>query len=161
MSTFDPKLDLSIERVVRAPREAVWQAWTDPSKLQRWWVPAPTIARVEQLDIQPGGAFVTSMSDDGQTFVPHMNALFLLAEKNTRLAFTNAIDSSWRPTEPAPVLMTAEVTLLDHPEGTDYRVVVRHGTSADRDHHEELGFYDGWGSVTDALARLTEGGPGA
>ena len=101
------------------------------------------------------------MSDDGQTFVPHMNALFLLAEKNTRLAFTNAIDSSWRPTEPAPVLMTAEVTLLDHPEGTDYRVVVRHGTSADRDHHEELGFYDGWGSVTDALARLTEGGPGA
>ena len=33
--------------------------------------------------------------------------------------FTNAIDSAWRPANPAPVAMTAEITLADHPDGTD------------------------------------------
>jgi uncharacterized protein YndB with AHSA1/START domain len=52
--------------------------------------------------------------------------------------------------------MAAEIILREHPEGTDYRVVVRHGDPADRDRHEELGFFEGWGSVTNALAALAE-----
>lgn len=52
--------------------------------------------------------------------------------------------------------MTAEITLDDHPDGTDYRVIVRHGNPADRDRHEEIGFFDGWASVTAALAALVE-----
>jgi uncharacterized protein YndB with AHSA1/START domain len=31
-----------------------------------------------------------------------------------------------------------------------------HKSQADRDLHEELGFYDGWGTVTEQLARLAE-----
>jgi uncharacterized protein YndB with AHSA1/START domain len=52
--------------------------------------------------------------------------------------------------------MTAEITLGDHPDGTDYRVVVRHGDPAARARHEELGFLEGWGTVTGQLAALTE-----
>ena len=96
------------------------------------------------------------MSDDGQTFVPHTDSIFLVIEPEARLVFTNAINSAWRPAAPAPVLMTAEIVLADHSQGTDYRVVVRHGDPADRDRHEELGFFDGWGSVTAALASLVE-----
>ena len=70
--------------------------------------------------------------------------------------FTNAIDSAWRPANPDPVAMTAEITLSDHPDGTDYRVIVRHGDPAARARHEELGFADGWGSVTEQLAALAE-----
>ena len=46
----------------------------DPADLARWWLPAPTHCRVEHLDVVPGGAFVTSMSDDGVTFGPHLDA---------------------------------------------------------------------------------------
>jgi uncharacterized protein YndB with AHSA1/START domain len=53
--------------------------------------------------------------------------------------------------------MTAEITFGEHPEGTDYRVVVRHGDPAARARHEQLGFVDGWGSVTAQLATLVEG----
>ena len=53
--------------------------------------------------------------------------------------------------------MTAEIALHEHPDGTDYRVVVRHGDRAARDRHAELGFLDGWGTVTDQLASLVEG----
>lgn len=156
MTSIDPRLDLTLDRVIRAPRSVVWRAWTDPSRLQQWWVPAPTVARIDRLDVRPGGAFVTSMSDDGQEFVAHTDAIFLVVEPQERLVFTNAIDSGWRPAAPAPVPMTAEITLADHADGTDYRVVVRHGDPADRDRHEELGFFDGWGSVTAALAAVAE-----
>lgn len=156
MTSIDPTLDLALQRVIRAPRSAVWRAWTDPVHLQQWWVPAPTIARIDQFDVSPGGAFVTSMSDDGDAFMPHTDSIFPVIEPKTRLVFTNAVNSAWRPTAPAPVPMTAEIALADHPEGTDYRVVVRHGDPADRDRHEQLGFFDGWGSVTAALAELVE-----
>ena len=76
----DPRLDLTLERVIRAPRSSIWRAWTEPTRLGRWWVPAPTIARVDRLEVEPGGAFVTSMSDDGDAYTPHMDAIFLVVE---------------------------------------------------------------------------------
>jgi uncharacterized protein YndB with AHSA1/START domain len=153
----NPDLDLTLQRVIRAPRAAVWRAWTDPEHLARWWVPAPAVARVDRLEARPGGAFVTRISDDGVEFAPHIDALFLVVDDRERLVFTNAIDSGWRPTRPDPVAMVAEIVLRDHPEGTDYQVVVRHGDPAARARHEEIGFFDGWGSVTGQLAAFVEG----
>jgi len=153
----NPDLDLTLQRVIRAPRAVVWRAWTDPSQLEQWWVPAPAVARVDRLEAQPGGAFVTRISDDGVEFGPHMDASFLVVDDRERLVFTNAVDSRWRPTRPDPIAMVAEIVLRDHPDGTDYRVVVRHGDPAARARHEELGFFDGWGAVTGQLAALVEG----
>ncbi|TKG70790.1 SRPBCC domain-containing protein [Prauserella endophytica] len=156
---MNPELDLSIERVIRAPRKVVWAAWTDPGSLAQWWVPAPTLCRVDRLEVRPGGAFVTRISDDGDTFVPHVDACFLLVDEFERIVFTNSVDSAWRPANPEPVAMTAEITLRDHADGTDYRIVVRHGDPAARDRHAELGFADGWGTVADQLARFVERAP--
>ena len=154
---MNPDLDLTLQRVIRAPRAVVWRAWTDPSQLERWWVPAPAVARVDRLEARPGGAFVTRISDDGVQFGPHMDASFLVVDDRERLVFTNAVDSRWRPTRPDPIAMVAEIVLRDHPDGTDYRVVVRHGDPAARAKHEEIGFFDGWGSVTGQLAAFVEG----
>ena len=153
---LDPDRDLTLERVIRAPRTVVWDAWTDPARLAEWWLPAPMRCRVEQLDAVPGGAFVTSMSEDGVDFVPQLDACFLAADVGERIVFTNAVDSRWRPATPEPVTITAEISLGDHPDGTDYRVVVRHLDPASRDRHHQLGFVDGWGTVTEQLARLVE-----
>ncbi len=154
---MNPDLDLALERVIRAPRAAVWSAWTDPTRFEKWWVPAPTLCRVDRLEVRPGGGLVTRLSDDGIEFVPHLDASFLVVDELERIVFTNAIDSTWRPANPAPVLMTAEITLSDHPDGTDYRVLVRHGDPAARARHEEIGFSDGWGAVTKQLAEVAEG----
>ncbi|MBP2327592.1 uncharacterized protein YndB with AHSA1/START domain [Kibdelosporangium banguiense] len=153
---MNPDLDLTLERIIRAPRAVVWQAWTDPARFAQWWLPAPTVCRVDRLETRPGGALVTHMSDDGVEFVPHVNASFLVVDELERIVFTNAIDSAWRPAQPEPVGMTAEITLADHPDGTDYRVLVRHGDPASRARHEKLGFIDGWGTVTKQLAGLAE-----
>ncbi|MEU4838400.1 SRPBCC domain-containing protein [Nocardia testacea] len=152
---MNPDLDLTLHRVIRAPRGSVWNAWTDAASLARWWLPAPARCRVERLEVRPGGAFVTRMSGDGGEFVPHLDACFVVADDRERLVFTTALDSSRRPAT-AEIVMTAEITLRDHPDGTDYHVLVRHGDPAARARHEELGFAHGWGTVTDQLAALVE-----
>lgn len=153
---MNPDLDLGIDRIIRAPRKQVWAAWTDPASLAQWWIPSPTRCRVQRLEVRPGGGFVTLMSDDGKDFSPHLDACFLVVEEYERIVFTNAIDSGWRPVSPQPISMTAEVTLHDHPDGTDYRIVVRHGDPATRARHADLGFAEGWGTCVRQLAEVAE-----
>lgn len=155
---LDPTLDLTLERTIRASTSSLWRAWTEPELLSQWWVPAPMQARVDRLDVRPGGGFVTSMREPAGEYSPHTDGIFLVVEPERRLVFTNVIDSSWRPARPEPVSMTAEIVLDGHAQGTTYRVVVRHADPAARDLHENLGFLDGWGSVTAALADLVESG---
>jgi uncharacterized protein YndB with AHSA1/START domain len=154
---MNPDLDLTLERVIRAPRATVWQAWTDPARLAKWWLPEPMIGRVERLEVRPGGAFVMRMSADGAEFVPNIDATFLVVDELERIVFTNAVDSEWRPADAAPVALTAEITLAEHPDGTDYRIVVRHGDPDSKKRHEEMGFHEGWGLVLEQLAKLAEG----
>ncbi|MCP2266006.1 SRPBCC family protein [Promicromonospora thailandica] len=149
-----PDLDLTVSRVIRAPRAAVWDAWADPASLEQWWVPAPQVCRVRELDLRPGGSFRTELSQDGVEFGPHITGCFLAVDELERIVFTDALVAGWRP---APTsFVTAVITMEDHPDGTAYRATALHRDAADRDRHEELGFHDGWGTVTRQLAALVE-----
>lgn len=152
---FNPDLDLKIERVIKAPRSAVWHAWTDPDSFAQWWIPAPALCRVAQMDLVPGGALVTQMSENGGAFGPHLDACYLAIEPGQRLVFTTALTGGWRPaTTP---FITAIIGLADHPEGTLYTAHVMHKSAETRQEHADLGFYDGWGTVATQLATLVEG----
>jgi len=149
--------DLTISRIIKAPRAAIWRAWTDPAAFEKWWIPAPLQCRVVEMDLAPGGAFVTEMSEDGARFTPHMNACFLAVEPLERIVFTNALVGGWRPgQEHYPTPMTAIITLREHAEGTDYAARAMHRNDADRDLHAEMGFHDGWGAVIGQLADMVE-----
>ena len=154
MPPFDAARDLAISRVIKAPRHAVWNAWTNPDQLAQWWVPAPARCQVTELELRPGGSFVTRISEGGAAFSPHLSACFLAVDHLERLVFTNALVGGWRPAEQP--FMTAIITLRDHPRGTDYAAHVMHRNAADRDTHEKLGFHDGWGTVAQQLAALVE-----
>jgi uncharacterized protein YndB with AHSA1/START domain len=47
--------DLVFERIFDAPRERVWQAFTDPNRIPRWWGPHGTTTTVAEMDVRPGG----------------------------------------------------------------------------------------------------------
>jgi uncharacterized protein YndB with AHSA1/START domain len=155
IDTINPALDLEIVRIIKAPRMAVWNAWTNPDQFAEWWVPAPTQCRVVTMDCRPGGAMVTQISENGAPFKPHMDACYLDIEPGRRIVFTNALVGGWRPAEQP--FMTAIITLADHDLGTAYSARAMHRNEADRTLHQDLGFYDGWGTVTEQLARLVEG----
>jgi len=155
---FDTDRDLSLVRTIRAPRGSVWDAFADPRKFEKWWLPAPALCQVVDLDLRPGGALRTRISENGGPFVPHMDACFLAAEEAERIVFTDALTGGWRPS--AAPFITAIITLADVPEGTRYATHVMHADRATRDRHAAMGFDDGWGTVVAQMARLVEGGGG-
>jgi len=154
IQSSNPDLDLTISRVIKAPRPLIWRAWTDRASFEQWWIPAPAKCRVLEMDLRPGGSFVTRISESGGDFMPHLSACFLAIDDLKRIVFTNALVGGWRPAEQP--FMTAVITLQDHPMGTDYVAHVMHKNNADRNMHREMGFYDGWGAVLEQLAKLVE-----
>jgi uncharacterized protein YndB with AHSA1/START domain len=57
--------DLTFERTFDAPRDKVWQAFTDPEAIPRWWGKHGTTTIVEEMDVRPGGKwrYVNRASD--------------------------------------------------------------------------------------------------
>jgi uncharacterized protein YndB with AHSA1/START domain len=49
--------DLVFERTFDAPRELVWQALTDPTRIPHWWGPKGTTTTVVEMDVRPGGTW--------------------------------------------------------------------------------------------------------
>jgi len=61
--------ELVIVRTFNAPREAVWQAWTEPERVMRWWGPKGFAAPVCKIDFRVGGKYLNCMrSPEGQDF---------------------------------------------------------------------------------------------
>ena len=50
--------------------------------------------------------------------------------------------------------MTAELSFEPSGGGTAYRALVLHHDAEAKRKHEEMGFFDGWGTATDQLAAL-------
>lgn len=152
--SFNPTLDLTITRVIKAPRSTVWRAWREPACFAQWWVPAPSQCQVVAMELKPGGAFVTRISENGGEFMPHMNGCFLAVDETERIVFTTCLVGGWRPAEEP--FITAVIRFVDHPLGTEYVAHVMHKSNADRSNHKEMGFYDGWGTVIEQLASFVE-----
>jgi uncharacterized protein YndB with AHSA1/START domain len=143
--------DLVITRVIDAPREKVFKAWTDPELLKQWFAPLPYTTPVAELDVRPGGANLIVMRDPQGNDLPN-RGVYLEVVKNERLVFTNAYTKAWEPSEKP--FMTVILTFEDESGKTKYTALVRHWTVADRETHEKMGFYQGWGQCADQLEAL-------
>lgn len=149
----DPELDLVLERVVDVPRKLVWQAWTRPEHVKKWFAPAPWSIAECEIDLRPGGAFRSVMrSPEGELF-PNEGCYLEIVE-NQRLVFTDALTPGFRPAENP--FFTAIITLADSGAGTRYTARALHKSPDDRKKHEEMGFAEGWGKCLDQLAALAK-----
>jgi len=50
--------ELVIARTFAARRELVWQAWTEPERLARWWGPKGYAIAVVRFELRPGGTLL-------------------------------------------------------------------------------------------------------
>jgi uncharacterized protein YndB with AHSA1/START domain len=94
-----------VERELDAPRELVWQVWTDPDEVALWWGPEHFTTPREKIeyDLRPGGvARLTMVGPDGQEY-PN-NGHFTVVEPPERIAFAEEdIDS--------PMMQSGETTV--------------------------------------------------
>jgi uncharacterized protein YndB with AHSA1/START domain len=57
MSAESAQPELTITRVLDAPRDLVFRVWTRPEHLVRWWGPSGFTLPQCKMDLRPGGAF--------------------------------------------------------------------------------------------------------
>jgi uncharacterized protein YndB with AHSA1/START domain len=157
MTTPDAKAptsdrDLVLTRLINAPREKLFRAWTEPELLKQWFAPLPWTTPAAETDVRPGGASLIVMrGPDGNDF-PN-RGVYLEVVKNERLVFTDAYTAAWEPSDKP--FMTVILTFEDEGAGkTRYTARARHWTVADREAHEAMGFHKGWGQCTDQLVGL-------
>jgi uncharacterized protein YndB with AHSA1/START domain len=145
--------DLVLTRLIDAPREKLYRAWTDPALLTRWFAPAPVTTPRVELDVRPGGSNLIVMALPDGTEMPN-RGVYLEVVPNERLVFTDAYVEAWVPS-PKP-FMTVILTFEEEAGKTRYTARVRHWTAEDRKTHEEMGFHQGWGQCADQLEALVQ-----
>ncbi|CAN5679087.1 SRPBCC family protein [soil metagenome] len=143
--------ELVLTRLIDAPREKVYRAWTEPELLKRWFAPLPFTTPTAELDVRTGGSnLIVMRSPEGQD-MPN-RGVYLEVVPNERLVFTDAYTKAWEPSEKP--FITVTLTFGDLNGKTEYTARVLHWSVADREMHEQMGFHQGWGLCADQLAAL-------
>ena len=144
--------ELVLQRIIEAPREALYRCWTEPDLLVQWFTPAPWKTVEARMDVRAGGSSLVVMRGPEGQEVPN-RGVFLEAVPNEKLVFTDAFVEAWVPSEKP--FMVATVTFEDIGGGrTLYTARARHWSVEDRETHEKMGFHEGWGTVAGQLAAL-------
>jgi len=143
--------DLILTRMIDAPRDKVFRAWTEPELLKQWFAPLPWTTSKVETDVRVGGAnLIVMRSPEGNEFPSR--GVYLEVVKNERLVFTDAYTKDWEPSEKP--FMTVILTFEEMEGKTRYTARVRHWTVADREAHEKMGFHAGWAVCAEQLAEV-------
>ncbi|MBW8726497.1 MAG: SRPBCC family protein [Inquilinus limosus] len=143
--------ELLLTRLIDAPREKLFRAWTEPELMKQWFTPRPWTTPVIEVDLRPGGSNLIVMRGPDGTEFPN-RGVYLEIVKNERLVFTDAYTKAWEPSEKP--FFTGIITFEDEGGKTRYTARAVHWTVADREAHEKMGFHEGWGLCADQLAEL-------
>jgi glutathione S-transferase len=89
MSGTEQDVALRLTRRFAAPRERVFEAWTDPDVLREWWAAAPTMSPGDaEVDLREGGRYRLSMRDDESGEVHTLVGEYTEVNRPERLAYT-------------------------------------------------------------------------
>ncbi|MFL5539747.1 MAG: SRPBCC domain-containing protein [Longimicrobiaceae bacterium] len=149
--TFNPKLDIAIERFIDAPTRLVWEALTKPEHLKEWYMPRDwgRVSRAE-MDVRPGGVFSVDITTaDGQE-VPNLGCV-LEAVPMERLVWTSMLFPGYRPAVFDDVPITAIMTMESVGTGTRYVFTALHRDEADVEANKASGWLQGTEIALDQL----------
>jgi uncharacterized protein YndB with AHSA1/START domain len=141
--------EIRITRVFRAPRQLVFQAWTDPAMLLHWFGCAAFSTVEVVADVREGGEWrVLMRSPDGVDCPAYGRYLEVIAPE--RIVMTHQWEK--QVVEVNPARHTTRVTVELFEEGGGTRLEFRQtglATVASRDSH-----IGGWSDSMDALHTL-------
>ena len=156
-------------RRFRATCTAVYDAWTAPAKLTRWFGPAIATSTVSELDVRVGGEWrIVMVMPDGVPYplkgvyaetVPAERLVFTMDVSEHPDAWHAALDA-FRDT-PTGARGGSIVTTVTFEAATDDETVMtvsqRFDEASDRDAHYHMGSPKGWGESFDRLEAVLAG----
>ena len=85
-TTADGRHRIVVRRRMPAPREVVYEAWTDPEGLREWMCPGDVVSAEAKLDLRVGGSFRITMRSKEQVH-EHVGT-YQIVEPPAKLSFT-------------------------------------------------------------------------
>jgi uncharacterized protein YndB with AHSA1/START domain len=139
--------EIKIVRLVNAPRELVWKAWTDSSILPLWWGPKGFTNTVHEIDIREGGVWRFTMhGPDGRDYENQITFKEII--ENELIAFVHGDPGQ-------PNLFTTTVIFVDQGDKTEVTFHAIFPTPADREMAvKEFGAIEGGNQTLDRMEAI-------
>jgi uncharacterized protein YndB with AHSA1/START domain len=135
---------LTVTRVIQAPVDMVFRAWTEPEQLRHWFSPVDVECRSLSADIKTGGSFrIHMVSKKGDHIA---TGKYLEIIPNQRLQFSWTWESYAMP--------DSVVTIDLEDLGASTRLTLRHEGLPDREDAEQ--HTEGWTSIVEKCVSLLE-----
>jgi uncharacterized protein YndB with AHSA1/START domain len=150
-----PALTLTQSRVIRASRERVYQAWTNPQLLAKWFGPAGLHCSHAEMDVRVGGAYRIDMvpndpppaNSDGTECAERRSSA---TGTYTKVLPNELLQFNWHPQWTPEEESLVTIMLKDVDGGTE--ITIRHenfATEVSRDGHNK-----GWAGCLDKLQAM-------
>jgi uncharacterized protein YndB with AHSA1/START domain len=148
--------DILITRVFDAPRELVFQAWTDPEHLKRWYAPRGCTIHFAEIDLRQGGGFHSCIRNPAfhdcwckgvyQEIIELERIVFTMAVADEKGNLIEPTEAGMDPDWPRETIVT--VTFAEH-EG---RTKVTLHQTVPESLAKRTGAYPSWLDMLDRLA---------
>ena len=140
MNSYDlSKRTLTITKTFDAPIQLVWEAWTQPEHIAKWWGPKHMDVDIIEHNFEVGGQWRYSMKmPDGSEFITEGVYSVIREPEEIRSS------ADFKPmTEGVEIQSLFE----EAGEQTHFTFNCIHPTEEYCKQQEQMGFYNGWGSV--------------
>jgi uncharacterized protein YndB with AHSA1/START domain len=124
MSNTTKDRELVVTRLIDAPRELVFAAFTEREHIEQWW--APKGATIHEMDVKPGGVWRYSQSGRNGAQYP-AKITFIELDRPTRIVYDYGTDAA---NAPDPVRTT--VTFAEENGKTKVTLQLMFATAVER-----------------------------
>lgn len=137
--------NLEVRRTIHATAERLFEVWTQPEYLKKWWGPKNVVCSAAEIDLQVGGSYrIANQFPDGK--VLWISGTFEEITPPKKLVYSWSVESDSPQSE--------RVTVRFEPINEKTEVIIFHEqieTEEIRDRHEE-----GWCGCMDGLLEYLE-----
>lgn len=137
---------LTISRVVDAPRERVFRAWTDPAQLARWFMLDALTTTHMESDPRPGGHWTIDLrGGDGMTI--HVRRIYREIVEPARIVYHEQCEAGGNI-----ILDGTHIVLFDDCGGKT-RITISCDLNTPFDAENQQGWSGGWSEILERLGR--------
>ncbi len=145
--------NLTITREFEAPRDLVWQAWTEKDHIAKWFGPEGFSTRVDKQELKSGGRFdYVMIGPDGKEY-PGTSVYKEVSPKDRIVATDDFGDEFKSGNQDLPGAMVVTTTFEEVGGKTKVTISIEHASAEDKKKHEDMGVVAGWGSTLDKFER--------